>query len=103
MGAGEGGEFLALGVLRGWFRRTPSRTTHSQIAGRRQKPCQPGEGTALLGRESAFEVRSFEKLATLVGGKASQAAKRLDKQLLPLGRESLPLIEEAANMLALRG
>ncbi len=83
--------------------RRPSRTTHSQIAGRRQKPCQPGEGTALLGRESAFEFRSLEKLATLVGGKASQAAEGLHEQSLPLGWKSPPLIEEAANMLALRG
>lgn len=93
----------ALRVLRGRFRRTPSRTTHSQVAGRRQKPCQPGEGTALLGCESAFEFRSFEKLSTLVRGEASQAAEGLDQQLLPLGWKSLPLIEEAANMLALRG
>ena len=93
----------ALGVLRGWFSPAPSRTTHSQIAGRRQKPCQPGEGTALLGREPAFEFRSFEKLATLVGGKASQAAEGLDEQLSPLRRKTPPLIEEAANMPALRG
>ncbi len=93
----------ALGVLRGWLSPAPSRTTHSQIAGRRQKPRQPGEGTALLGREAAFEFRSFEKLATLVGGKASQAAEGLDEQLLPLRRKTPPLIEEAANMPALRG
>ena len=92
-----------LRVLRGWFSRGPARTTHSQIAGRRQEPCQPGEGTALLGSESAFEFRSLEKLATLVRGKASQAAERLDEQLSPLRRKSLPLIEEAANMPALCG
>ncbi|MCZ6515145.1 MAG: hypothetical protein O6850_04705 [Acidobacteria bacterium] len=93
----------ALGVLRGWFSPAPSRTTHSQIAGRRQEPCQPGEGAALLGREAAFEFRSLEKLATLIGGKASQAAERLDEKLSPLRRKTPPLIEEAANMPALRG
>ncbi len=95
--------FPALGVLRGWFSPAPSRTTHSQIAGRRQEPCQPGEGTALLGREAAFEFRSLEKLATLVGGKASQAAEGLDEKLSPLRWKTPPLIEEAANMPALRG
>ncbi len=93
----------ALRVLRGWFSPAPSRSTHSQIAGRRQEPCQPGEGKALLGRELAFEFRSLEKLATLVGGKASQAAEGLDEKLSPLRRKTPPLIEEAANMPALRG
>ena len=90
-------------VLRGWFSRAPARTTHSRIAGRRQEPCQPGEGTPFLGSESAFEFRSLKKLATLVRGKASQAAERLDEQLSPFRRKSLPLIEEAANMPALCG